>query len=53
MCVCVVAEMGVVSQGCSMALDVWTCVGMVWALLGNPVMRLDGPVGVGEWYGIE
>ena len=30
--------MGVVNIGCNMALDVWACVGMMWALLGNPVI---------------
>ena len=33
-----------------MVHEVW---GHVWALLGNPVMRPDGPVGVGEGYGIK
>ena len=49
--------MGVVSQGCSMALEVWghVWVWRAWALLGNPeiIMILDGPVSVGEWYGSE
>ena len=33
--------MGVVSQGCRIAVEMW---GHVWASLG----RFDGPVGVGE-----
>ena len=34
------------SKGCSMALDVWACVGMVWAARQSSDRRLHGPVGV-------
>ena len=48
--------MGVVSQECSMALEEWghIYVGMVcMGIARHRDMRLDGPVGVGKWYGIE
>ena len=44
--------MGVVSQGCSMAIDVCACMcgyGVGIARQSSD-MRLHSPVGVGEWY---